>query len=173
VQSGLEKVALPRILRVEKLKEVEDERLVDVPLGHVGVEVGALDESEEELVHDLEMGPGEFENRLILFWIESVARRIYGWGYGAEKVGRKLRVGVSNLAQTESGKDTDHANHLWVYILGDHTALGGDIVEHLMEGLGLDLLALELCAGVVEIEQDATLVEFLDKQLGALAGRGF
>jgi hypothetical protein len=42
-----------------------------------------------------------------------------------------------------------------------------------MESLGLDLLALELCAGVIEVEQDATLMEFLDEQLGAFAWRGF
>jgi hypothetical protein len=51
--------------------------------------------------------------------------------------------------------------------------LGGNIIEHLMESLGLDLLALELCAGVIEVEQDTTLMEFLDEQLGALAWRGF
>jgi hypothetical protein len=51
--------------------------------------------------------------------------------------------------------------------------LCGDIIEHLVESLGLYLLALELCTGVVEVEEDATLVEFLNKQLGTLARRGF
>ena len=48
--------------------------------------------------------------------------------------------------------------------------MGGDILEHLVEGLGLDLLAFKLCAGIVEIKKDATLVEFFDEQLGAFVG---
>ncbi len=42
-----------------------------------------------------------------------------------------------------------------------------------MEGLCLDLLALELCTGIVEVEYDATLVELPDEELGTLAGGGF
>lgn len=38
-----------------------------------------------------------------------------------------------------------------------------------MECLGLDLLALELCAGIVEIKEDATLGQLPEKEAGALA----
>lgn len=42
-----------------------------------------------------------------------------------------------------------------------------------MKSLGFDLLALELCTCIIEIEQNAALVEFLDKELGTFAGRSF
>jgi hypothetical protein len=42
-----------------------------------------------------------------------------------------------------------------------------------MQRLSFNLLAFELGAGVVEIEEDATLMEFLDEELGTLAWRGF
>jgi hypothetical protein len=32
--------------------------LIDIPLGDVGIEVRALDETQEELVNNLKMGPG-------------------------------------------------------------------------------------------------------------------
>lgn len=67
---------------------------------------------------------------------------------------------------------TNHANDLWVYILGDDTPLGGDVLKHLVKRLGFDLLALEFRTGVVEVEQDATLVELLDEEAGTLARRG-
>ena len=47
---------------------------------------------------------------------------------------------------------THHLNDLGVDALCNDAPLGRDILEHLMEGLSLDLLALELCAGIVEIK---------------------
>lgn len=60
VERRLKEVTLAGILRIEELEEIEYKRLIDVPLGEVGIEVGALYKSEEELVDDLEVGPGEF-----------------------------------------------------------------------------------------------------------------
>lgn len=51
--------------------------LVYVTLGDVCVEVGALDEAEEEFVDNLKVRPGEFEDGLVLFGIECVARRVH------------------------------------------------------------------------------------------------
>jgi len=42
-----------------------------------------------------------------------------------------------------------------------------------VKSLGFDLFALELCACIIEIEQDAALVELLDEELWTFAGRGF
>lgn len=47
--------------------------------------------------------------------------------------------------------------------------LSSYVLEKFMEGLGFDLLALEISAGVVEIEQDATLVQLLDEELRPLS----
>lgn len=46
--------------------------------------------------------------------------------------------------QGEEGLCTYHANHLGVDGLGDDVALLCNVLEHLVEGLGLDLLAMEL-----------------------------
>ena len=53
-------------VRVEELKQVELNLAVDVPLREVCVEVQVLNEAEEELVHDLQMRPGELQNGLVL-----------------------------------------------------------------------------------------------------------
>lgn len=90
MERGLEEIAFAGIFRVEKLEEVENEGLIDVSLGEVRVEVRALDETEEELVYDLEVRPCEFENRLVLFRVEGVARGINGRGYSSEEIGREL-----------------------------------------------------------------------------------
>lgn len=68
---------------------------------------------------------------------------------------------------------TDHVDNLWVYIVCNDAALGSDVLEHFMKRLCLDLLAFELCTRVIEIKQDATLMQLLDKQLGPFIGRRF
>lgn len=79
----------------------------------------------------------------------------------------------ANKVTRESGtRSTYHLDHLGVYILGDDTALVSDVFEHLVQGLSLDLLALEVRAGVVEVEENVTLMELADEELGAFAGRG-
>ena len=65
----------------------------------------------------------------------------------------------------EHAKKTHHADHLWVYSLCDYTTLGGDIFEHLMQSLCLDLLSFELRACVIEIKQDTTLVQLFNEEL--------
>lgn len=90
VQGCLEKVALARIFRVEELEEIQHERLVDVPLSEIRVEIRAFDEAQKEFIYNLKMRPRELEDRLVLFRIESVACWVDRWGYRAEKVGGKL-----------------------------------------------------------------------------------
>jgi len=59
VQYGLEVVALPRVLAVKQLQQLEHKVLVDVPLGHLGVGVVGDDVAQQELVDDL--GGGRFD----------------------------------------------------------------------------------------------------------------
>jgi len=42
-----------------------------------------------------------------------------------------------------------------------------------MQRLGLDLLPLQICVGVVKIKEDRALVKFLDEELGTLRDRRF
>ena len=81
VKGGLEKVAFTRVFRVKELEKIEYERLVDVSLGEVRVEVWAFDEAEEEFVDDLEMRPGELEDGFVFFRVEGVACWVDGRGY--------------------------------------------------------------------------------------------
>jgi hypothetical protein len=53
MQGSFQKVSFPRILRVEKFKEVENERLVYVSFCEVNVKIGTFHESEEKFIDDL------------------------------------------------------------------------------------------------------------------------
>lgn len=86
VKCRLEEVAFSRILRVEEFEEVEDEGLVNIAFGEVGVEVWALDKTQEEFVHHLEMWPRQLEDWLIFLGIIGVTLRIGGRGYCSEEV---------------------------------------------------------------------------------------
>ena len=68
-------------------------------------------------------------------------------------------------------KGTYHLHHLRVYIFSDDITLCRDVVQHLVQRLGLDLLPLQLGVGVVKIKEDRALVKFLDKELGTLRER--
>jgi len=81
VKGSLEKVALTRVFRVEELEKIEHERLIDVSLSEVRVEVWAFDEAEEEFVDDLEMRPGELEDGFVFFRVEGVTCWVDGRGY--------------------------------------------------------------------------------------------
>lgn len=70
-------------------------------------------------------------------------------------------------------KVTYHIDDLRVYILGNNTTLGCNIIEHLVEGLGLYLFALELRACIVKIEENGTLMKFPNKQLWPPIRRDF
>lgn len=90
MQSRLEEVTLARIFRIKELEEVEDEGLVDISFGEVGVKIGTFYETEEEFIDNLEMRPREFEYRLIFFRVISIPCRVDRRGYRTEEVGGKL-----------------------------------------------------------------------------------
>ena len=62
-------------------------------------------------------------------------------------------------------KAAHHADYLRIYAFRDHSSLSGNILQHLMQCLRFDLLPLELTAGIVEIENDTTLLQFLHEQV--------
>lgn len=77
--------------KVKRKTHLKDKLLINVPLCDVGVEIGALNEAEEELVDDLEVRPSEFQHGFVLLGVVGVARRIDGRGDRAEEVGGELR----------------------------------------------------------------------------------
>jgi len=50
--------------------------LINVLLSDVGIEIGTLDKTKEELVDDLQVWPSKFENGLVLLWIKCVTSRV-------------------------------------------------------------------------------------------------
>jgi hypothetical protein len=115
------------------------------------------------------VGPSELENRLILLWIERVAGRIDLRWDRSEQVRGKLDPPLVRRLHS-SWQITHHANDLWVYLLGNDPALLRNVFEHLMKRLCLDLLAVEVATGIVEIKDHSTLLELLDEQLVAIFG---
>lgn len=61
-----------------------------------------------------------------------------------------------------------HGDDLWVDLLGDHTSLTGNVIEHLMQRLRLDLLSFELLAGIVEVKHDGALSQLANEQLWSI-----
>ena len=64
--------------------------LINVFLGYTWLEVLGLQKPEEELVHQLEVWPGGFKGRLVLFWVKFSSRRVGGGGKSTESIYGKL-----------------------------------------------------------------------------------
>lgn len=48
--------------------------------------------------------------------------------------------------------NTNHVDNLGVYVFSNDVPLSGDILEHFMQGLCLDLFTFELGARVIEVK---------------------
>lgn len=78
MQRRLQQVSLPGVLRVEQVQEVEHELLVDEALGHVRLEVGRLEDTQEQVVDELQVGPGRLQRGLIFLGVEFGTVRVRG-----------------------------------------------------------------------------------------------
>ena len=68
VKRGLEKIALPWILAVKKVKQLQHKRLINVLFRVARIQLAALDKAEEQLVDDLEVRPSQLKYRLCLLY---------------------------------------------------------------------------------------------------------
>lgn len=126
--------------------------VVNVSLGDVRVKVLTLDEPQKELIHDLDMRPGHFQNRLVLLRIKCFSLGRYGrWDWSEQVFG-------------------EHLHHSRVHGFGDDRAVVGDVIQELVERQSLDLLRFHVRSGVVKIENDVTLIDLLHEQLLAPVG---
>lgn len=81
---------------------LENKVVINELFGQVGIKVRRLDETQEELVHDLKVRPRQLQDRLIFFWIKSVASGVHLGRDGSEEIGCKLDVvGNSNYKSVE------------------------------------------------------------------------
>lgn len=90
--------------------------VIDVCLGHISVEVLALDEAQEELVDDLDMRPGHFQHGFVFLRVKSLALR---------------RDGRWNRTEQVLGKHLDYPR---IHGFGDDRAVIGDIVQEFVQG---------------------------------------
>jgi hypothetical protein len=114
VKGGLEEITLSRVFAVEKFQElqnhvlqhqhrhhqhgensppthVQDKGLIDILLPDIGTKVRVLHEAQKELVHDLQMGPSEFQHGFIFLWVKGVSGGVDLGRNGSEQVGGELR----------------------------------------------------------------------------------
>jgi hypothetical protein len=115
VKGSLEEVSFSRVFRVEEFQELQDKAVIDVSLGYVGVEVLTLDEPEEELIYNLDMRPGNFQDRFIFFGVKCLALRIH-WRW--------------NRAEQVLGEHLDDTRIHW---FSDDLTVVGDVIEKLVE----------------------------------------
>ena len=111
------------------------------------------------------MGPCQLENRLVFLWIESVAGRVDLRRYGTEQICRELWEGS---AVTGRLGRTHHADYLGIYPLCEYSPLCRDVLQHLMQSLHFDLLALQFAARVVEVKDNSALLKFLHEKFVSL-----
>lgn len=70
MQHRLEEVALARILRVEELQQLQHKLLVNHALADRRLKVAALEEAQEELVHQIQVRPARLQGRVVLLRVK-------------------------------------------------------------------------------------------------------
>ena len=148
----------------------KDKVLVDITFTNVGIEIRRLDKAKEELVNNLQMRPGKLQHRLVFFGVERVASRIdLRWDRSEQIRGKLSHQSMpygdvfTVCASPLGGLCTYHLDHFGVYRLGNHASVLCDVFQHFVQGLRLDLLAFEVGTGVVEVEDNATLLQLLNE----------
>mmetsp|Transcript_77790 Transcript_77790/g.168251 ORF Transcript_77790/g.168251 Transcript_77790/m.168251 type:complete len:509 (-) Transcript_77790:18-1544(-) len=152
VQDGLEVVPLAGVLRVEQLKKLQHEVLVDKALGDLWVDVVGDHETQEKLVDDLEVRPGPLKGRLVVFW-----------------VGERQRVLVPRL-QCSEDVGTHHADDVLHQRLVEAVPRVVHVLDDLEQRLALGFLIL-LVGVVVEVEHNRADLHLFPEELGALSRR--
>lgn len=115
VESRLEEISLAGVFRVEELEELKDKAMVNVGFGDVGVEILTLDEAQEEFINDLDMGPSNLQDGLILLWIES------------------LTLGVDGRWNWAKQIFSEHVDDSGIHRFGDDLSIVGNVIEQLMQ----------------------------------------
>jgi hypothetical protein len=134
---------------------IQDKTVINVGFGDVGIEVLTFNESEEKLIYHLDVGPSHFEHRFIFFRVKGLPLGIYRRRYGSEQI-----LG-------------EHVHYAGVHFVGDDLAVVCHIVQKLMQSEALDFLGLHIATGIVKVENNVALVDFLHEEVLALVRRYF
>ena len=120
--------------------------MINVTFGNVRIEVLALNETEKKLIYHLDVRPGNLQDRLVFFGIESLPLWIHWWRYRPKQIFAK------------------HIHNFWIHGVGNDLSIVCDIVEEFMKRQSLDFLGLHIRGGVVEIKDNVTLIDFLHEK---------
>lgn len=129
--------------------------MVNVLLRDIRIKIRTLDETQEELIYNLYVRPGDFQNRFIFLWVEDFSLWVDRRWYRPEQV----------LAE--------HFNRAWVHWLRYYLAVVGNIVEKIVQSHALYFFRLGIARRVTEIEDDVTLVDFLHEEVCSSIRRYF
>ena len=119
------------------------------------VKVRTFNKAQKELVDRLHVGPGQFRNWLIFIWVIQLAHRIHR---GRDRAKQIL---------------FEHGDHMAVHLVGIVESVADNELNKFLKRDALDLLAPDVLRGVVEIEDDVALIDFLVEERDLLLGRNF
>jgi len=165
VEHGLEILALTRILGVKEVEEAEDEGVVHIPLGDLGVGVGRNNVSEEEVIDELEVWPGGVEVWLLL---------VVGRGAGVDRGGGLVQRGwqraedVGRDGGDEGLLDVVREARLRVGARGLSRSL--HVIDELEERLAFGLLLPRVLERVREVEDRGDEAELAEEEARAVCG---
>lgn len=120
--------------------------MVYVGFGNICVEILTFDESQKELVNHLDMWPGNFQHRFVLLRIERFA------------------LGIDRRRNRTEKILAEHVDDSRIHRLGDDRSVIGDIIQQFVKGKPLDFLGFHVAGGIVEVEDDITLVDLLHEE---------
>mmetsp|Transcript_34091 Transcript_34091/g.96634 ORF Transcript_34091/g.96634 Transcript_34091/m.96634 type:complete len:367 (+) Transcript_34091:973-2073(+) len=148
VEDGLQVVALAGVLRVKQLQQPNHKVLVNVLAGDLGVRVVGNHVAKQELVHDLQVRPSKFKERLLLFRviILCVATMASRRRERAEQVGAK------------------HEYYVLADRLAEFSLPGIHVLHKLQQRLPLELLFPHMRGGVREVKREGAEMQLLHKQ---------
>mmetsp|Transcript_50543 Transcript_50543/g.110589 ORF Transcript_50543/g.110589 Transcript_50543/m.110589 type:complete len:292 (+) Transcript_50543:505-1380(+) len=139
VEDGLQVVTLSWILRIKQIQELEHEGVVDKPLGDLWVHVIGYHKPKEELVDDLQVGPGSLQRWFILLIIEQCIGILVYRRQGAENVRRH------------------HSNYILHHRLIEAVPGVVHVLHNFKKSLALRLLLLHLSVNVKIVHHRACL----------------
>mmetsp|Transcript_9698 Transcript_9698/g.33508 ORF Transcript_9698/g.33508 Transcript_9698/m.33508 type:complete len:295 (+) Transcript_9698:2722-3606(+) len=147
VQDGLQVVPLPGVLRVEQVQQLQHKVLVNVLLRHLGVRVLAHDVPQQELVHDLKVGPRRLQRGLLLL-----------------RVKHFVLDGAPARRQRSKEVVPQHEDDVLVDRLPKLPLASVHVIDQLQQRLPLDLLLPDALGRVVKVKGERHQVQLLDEE---------
>lgn len=132
---------------------LDNKLMIDVGLGNVCIEVLALDESQEEFVDHLDVGPGDLQHRFVFLRVKCFS---LGGDRGRDRAEKVLR---------------EHFDDPGIHGFSNDGAVVGDVVQEFVKRQPLDLLGFHVGRRIVEVEDDVALIDLLHEKILTAIGR--